>query len=93
MRVVRQFRLVDNEIGRGERGRSPAALISRRFSAISRRQGVVAPGKKKRRIGEEGACRSASLRGNFSARTPLGGWGAIYTERGAEPNHRGSVLF
>jgi hypothetical protein len=50
-------------------------------------------GQKKRRIGEEGACRSASLRGNFSARTPLGGWGAKYTERGAEPNHRGSLLF
>ena len=92
MRVVGQFRLVDRETGRGGRSRSPAALISRRFSAISRRLGVIAPGKKRGGSARRGpadppACVAISRPGS-----PLGGWGAKYTERGAEPNHRGSTI-
>jgi hypothetical protein len=51
MRVGGQFRLVDREKSRRERVRSPAALISRRFSAISRRLRRQCAGQKKRRIG------------------------------------------
>ena len=45
---------------------------------------------KKRRIGWEGARRSASLRGKLRFDLPLGGWGAKNTEQSIKPNHRGS---
>ena len=76
------------EIGSG-RVYAPAQLISRRSGEDSSEERDAAKAKKKR-IGWEGARRSAGLRGNKSVRRIRGLGGKI--AECAEPNHRGSML-
>jgi hypothetical protein len=49
------------------------------------------PRQKKKRIGWEGARRSAGLRGNLPIRLDARGLGGKNTEQSIESNHRGSV--